>query len=404
MLLSFSLLLIPLSFIANAEILADAVLLDAQYTSAYYKSSNGAVSEKYITVKSYGKAALGSDLQIYYDYPSASENVTFLTLKFSFPSSDLMLGQSYNLSFTSNWLSAYTYSYGYFFEESPLLVMAAGVDTIDYCKVIGSTNITPNQFNSYFLNKLSTAGINNNLAPFNGRVTEQTPFSVDITIPADYRDYSSDGSVPYATFYYYLIIHCNSLYSDYIMQNIKLTPIGETAFLYEDQQFQDDVIGSDDTGGLKGIFKQLKELPNKFSGFITNLGDRIGQFFTQLKDNLINGIKDLFVPDEQFMTDYSDTWKSLLSDRLGAVYQVINVIDESWKTIRQSDLQDSIELPVVNIPLPEDNEFSFGGYTVRVVPEGFEFLGTTIKTVTSMVLVIMFIQGLRRKYDEVITK
>ena len=59
-------------------------------------------------------------------------------------------------------------------------------------------------------------------------------------------------------------------------------------------------------------------------GAISSLGDKIGGFFTSLKDGLINGIKSLFVPSGDFWEGFKTEMDTFLSQHLGFVWQAIS--------------------------------------------------------------------------------
>lgn len=150
-------------------------------------------------------------------------------------------------------------------------------------------------------------------------------------------------------------------------------------------------------GLLSGILGKLQEVKDNISNVITSITELPQKIWSFIE----NGLKSLFVPDEQYIVEYKDKWDTLLENKLGAVYEVANVTFESWDRVQASDEQDTIEMPEVTIPLPEDNEFSFGGYDVKIVPDGFEFLATAVKMITAVVCTLAFVNGLRKRYDEV---
>ena len=151
------------------------------------------------------------------------------------------------------------------------------------------------------------------------------------------------------------------------------------------------------TGLLSGILGKLQEVKDNISNVITSITELPQKIWAFIE----NGLKSLFVPDEQYIVEYKDKWDTLLENKLGAVYEVANVTFESWDRVRASDEQDTIQMPEVSIPLPDDNEFTFGGYDVKIVPDGFGFLVTSVKIITAVVCTIAFVNGLRKRYDEV---
>lgn len=126
------------------------------------------------------------------------------------------------------------------------------------------------------------------------------------------------------------------------------------------------------------IFAEIKELPSKIWGYIEN------------------GLQKLFIPSDDQLLYFSSRMDQLLEDKLGAVYQVSNTVIESWERIKESDDTDTINFPEVTINLPENNTFTFGGYNVKIVPDGFSFIVTSVKMVVGIVCTIAFINGLRK--------
>lgn len=160
-------------------------------------------------------------------------------------------------------------------------------------------------------------------------------------------------------------------------------------------------IQSEEAGLLSGILGWVKKTAEDVSSGFANIGTWFAELPGKLWDVISNGLKSLFVPDEEFLTGYSDKWDELLSSRLGAVYQVVNVIDESWGNIQNADKVNTISMPSCTIPLPNGNSFSFGGYDVQIVPDRFDVLVTALKSIIGIVCTAMFINGLKNRYDEV---
>lgn len=150
-------------------------------------------------------------------------------------------------------------------------------------------------------------------------------------------------------------------------------------------------------GLLSGIIEWLKGIKDG----ITNVFDSIAELPTKLWNLISNGLKSLFVPSEDFIIQFKDDIDGILEDKLGAVYQVVNILTDSWDRITANDQNNVITIPKTTINLPNNNSFSFGGVDVPIVPNGFEFITDIIKTVIGIVCTILFVNGLRKKYDEV---
>lgn len=162
-------------------------------------------------------------------------------------------------------------------------------------------------------------------------------------------------------------------------------------------------IGETVDGSLTVQFEQSSEESTwlaKIKNGIDNLKTSINELPTKFWEKIETGLKNLFVPSEQSMTAYKDKWDELLATRFGAVYQVVNIITDSWDSIMAADETDTINFPSATINF-SDTPFTFGGYEVKIVPDGFDILVTAIKSVVAIVCTVAFINGLRKRYDEI---
>lgn len=176
---------------------------------------------------------------------------------------------------------------------------------------------------------------------------------------------------------------------------------------------------SEEAGLLQGIWGELTSgfnaLGDKLSGVwtaitdgFTNMGNKLTDVFNSIKELpskiwgfIENGLKSLFVPSEEKIVDMKSQWEELLSSKYGAVWEVVQITFGSWENINANDQKNSISVPEVEIPLPNGQSFSFGGEEVQVVPSGFETIADICKMATGAFCTLMFINGLRKRYDEV---
>lgn len=156
-------------------------------------------------------------------------------------------------------------------------------------------------------------------------------------------------------------------------------------------------IQSEEAGLLTGIIEWLKGIKEG----ITNVFESIAELPAKIWSFIQNGLQSLFVPNEDFIVSFKNDMDSMLASKLGAVYEVLDITFDSWDRISEFDSIDTIEIPLTTINLPSNTEFSFGGYDVEIVPNGFEFLATISKTIIGIVCTTAFINGLRKRYDEI---
>lgn len=168
---------------------------------------------------------------------------------------------------------------------------------------------------------------------------------------------------------------------------------------------------------VNAITNMVTALKDKLSEVITSITtklqsvlDGIKTALTTLGNFLIDGIKSLFVPTEDDITSMKDDWENLLATRFGALYEVVqlcidyaNSFNSAASVSMVSGSGSTITIPVVSIPLG-DVSFDFGGWEVDVVPKGFEFLVDSIKLMFSVCATVLFVNGLRNKFDREVSK
>lgn len=191
-----------------------------------------------------------------------------------------------------------------------------------------------------------------------------------------------------------------------LVDNSQAEEDGFFARLFAWFQEKFDAIGE----SFSNLGSKLTDLKNSFVNKLTdlkdsfiNIGNDIIQGLTDLKNDLINGIKSLFVPDEDFMDEYSNRWDELIHTRLGAVAQVSGVLHDFFDSILaySGSEQNTISVPAVTLPLPDNASFTFGGFDVEIVNEKFVFLQNAVKVLVGILSTFAFIYGLRKRYDEV---
>lgn len=127
----------------------------------------------------------------------------------------------------------------------------------------------------------------------------------------------------------------------------------------------------------KGIFDTLKEVLSYINPFSENF------FVYKLVELLVNAIKSLFIPSENFFSDWCSDLNDWLSDRLGILYYPIDLVVKFLEKVGQ--ISDS------NTAVISWSEFSFMG--AALIPAGFYDLNNlvnsneTFKNVHSIYLV-----------------
>lgn len=112
-------------------------------------------------------------------------------------------------------------------------------------------------------------------------------------------------------------------------------------------------------------------------------------------------IQGLFVPDNDTILELKDKFIKLLADRFGFAYESIEVTDNIISAFTYKEIKSIIEVPKVTVNLA-GSDFTFGGWEVRVIPEGFEEIANTCKLIINVVLTGVFVNGARKRMFEVI--
>lgn len=159
---------------------------------------------------------------------------------------------------------------------------------------------------------------------------------------------------------------------------------------------------------ITGMWESLTELPYQIteglSSFFDDLSAKLGSVFEAiagLPQAILDGIKGLFVPDAEAIAAYQDQWSELLKERFGAIYESVDVIGTFVSSLNASSQQDQIKIPAVTVNLA-GVPWTFGGWSVSVVPEGFGFLATSSKLIVNIIATFAFINGLRNKFEGIL--
>lgn len=157
------------------------------------------------------------------------------------------------------------------------------------------------------------------------------------------------------------------------------------------------LIDKDDNSGLiNSIIEAIKEIPEKIKGFFVELGETI-----------LNGIKDLFIPDEEYLQNKKAELETFCVEHFGAVYQSIDVFIDFLNTlVNISPTEPKITFPAIDVPvlgqtyhLTDPVEYSF-----TWVNDGSHFLYYFYNFYRGFVTVLLFLSFVnycRNKYSEI---
>lgn len=127
---------------------------------------------------------------------------------------------------------------------------------------------------------------------------------------------------------------------DQALSEVKKAQEGQTA---EQKKTNDKLDTAENT--RKGIWETIKSIPGTIGTFFENLGTKIGNFFKDLLDGILEGLKKLFIPEDM---SFIDNLKESLENKLGFIASVpLQVIDYILA------LPNKIFTPITSITFPE---------------------------------------------------
>lgn len=156
-------------------------------------------------------------------------------------------------------------------------------------------------------------------------------------------------------------------------------------------------------GWLNGILQALNNIWNSVTSGFSNVVSAITSLPQKLWTLIENGLKALFVPTEDQLQEYHDKWSELMSDRFGALYQCMDLVDQFFTDIQDYSSTGVIEMPGVTVDLA-GTPWTFGGYEIDVVPEGFEFLADSLKLIVDIVCTLAFINAMKNRFERLLDR
>lgn len=130
--------------------------------------------------------------------------------------------------------------------------------------------------------------------------------------------------------------------------------------------------------------------------------------FAELKDAvlsipqmILDGLSSIFIPSAEAMAAQQDKWTTLLSDRFGAVYDSVALIDNIAGAFTLGATQTQIRFPLITIPFADVN-WEFGGWMVDVVPDGFQVLVDALKVGIDILCTLAFVNAMKHRLERVL--
>lgn len=159
---------------------------------------------------------------------------------------------------------------------------------------------------------------------------------------------------------------------------------------------------TENTGLLRGIIEFLQTIVNG----IKSIGQAIVELPGKIVNGIIEGLKSLFIPSEDDITEIKTNYETLLSERLGFVWQVGEWIVNFGQSVISAitSNEDYIFIfPGVTVNLPE-GEFTIIPETpVSLDNAAMDVIRPVLGTIVSLVCVIAFVNTAERMLAAIVS-
>jgi len=132
---------------------------------------------------------------------------------------------------------------------------------------------------------------------------------------------------------------------------------------------------------------------------------QIKQALLGIVEGITNALKDLFIPDEEFLDDFkedmlgTDQEPGFLEEHLGGLYQAIEAIGRIFDEFPDAVAATTIDIPVCQVPLAGET-LTLGPYSVPLIVEGIpQIFYDGLKFIIDFLCVAAFLNMCRNKLE-----
>ena len=182
---------------------------------------------------------------------------------------------------------------------------------------------------------------------------------------------------------------------------------------------QVDGLGNTISDGLSGLGDRISGFFDNLVNSITGLGDRIGDFFTDLKNSFIEsitnlgnaileGLKSLFIPSDDYFDNLINDLKSYFEQKLGILMvplQIITLIMDLFSNLKTgSGVLHIPDITIFDVTIISRTDFDLGSYFNDFLNKVGKYAYPDVYYVCTDVLIIfMLVNFCRKKYNSITT-
>lgn len=189
------------------------------------------------------------------------------------------------------------------------------------------------------------------------------------------------------------------IYSNVSQYKYLFTRDSNSVSLFSRYQYEFDfsitsvsVTVQDESGLLNGVIAWLKKIWNGISGLAGNIAATIG-----------SKLEELFVPNDGRILAIKEEFEQELRGRFGVLFDAVDIVDMVADTFVYKGTAETITMPSVTVNLA-GTPFTFGGYEVDVIPDGFEDLVDALRLVVNITCTWWFVLAMKKRLEEVLSK
>lgn len=170
-----------------------------------------------------------------------------------------------------------------------------------------------------------------------------------------------------------------------------------------------DTMSQDIQTGLSNVVESAKQNTQNIINTVTQKVDQVKETVTEVKDSILdlpNKIQEmllgLIVPDSDTMADKYSEFSGLLEEKLGVIYQIPMMLFDFFDTIVNAATtpQTTLTLPAFQLPWIDGSTLTvWQPMEYKIIPEGMQVLSDLIKTITSMTVVVLTFNSVKRAYE-----
>lgn len=161
---------------------------------------------------------------------------------------------------------------------------------------------------------------------------------------------------------------------------------------------------------LQSIWEAVSSLPALLGSIldvVSSLPGIIAEWFSSCIDAILSlpqlimdGIYNLFVPSQDDLSGLYDDFEDLMTGKLGAVWQVFDIVLGVFQGLMTTSENGSIHFPGISVNLPEGLFVILPESDVAIWPDGFGALEVAVRTGVTAVIVLAWCNGLLKKMGD----